>query len=330
MATYNGEKYLKEQIESILHQVRIPGHDFEIVICDDNSNDSTREILQDFEQKYPIIRCYYNDTNIGFLSNFNKAISLCKGEYIALSDQDDIWLPNHIKILYEGIKMKDCDDTYDLCGANAILVDSNNQELGTSMLESMSLNYLPKTQDEYKLKIIHGNFFQGAACMITRRLANRALPVPENVAYHDHWLALYACFLNGIIYIDETVLRYRQHEHNVTGKGKKFSISGEVKSTITREVGMENKGNDNRTDNMIQQLYINPLVEILKIPEVQANTKDEKNIYSAIDYYERLKRGCPYSILAIPYFCKHYYEIYLNKDKKLFLFRLVKRIMGWI
>ena len=90
MATFNGEKYLREQIDSILAQTH---QNFELVICDDCSTDGTAGILREYETQDSRIRVYVNERNIGFKKKFERAISLCKGEYIALSDQDDVWRP---------------------------------------------------------------------------------------------------------------------------------------------------------------------------------------------------------------------------------------------
>lgn len=100
MATYNGEKYLREQLDSILVQTI---SDFELIICDDCSNDSTRKILSEYAKKDSRIKVIFNEQNLGFVKNFEKTISFCNGEYIAFSDQDDIWLPNHLEVLLSEI-----------------------------------------------------------------------------------------------------------------------------------------------------------------------------------------------------------------------------------
>ena len=97
MTTYNGEKYLAEQLDSILSQTHT---DWELIICDDCSTDSTWQILQEYAQKDSRIKIYKNEQNLGFKKNFEKAIGLCTGDYIALSDQDDVWFPEHLSLLY--------------------------------------------------------------------------------------------------------------------------------------------------------------------------------------------------------------------------------------
>lgn len=103
LTTYNGEKYLSEQLESIINQ---DYKNFEIIISDDNSKDKTIEIINDYKNKYSNIIVNFNSENLGFKKNFEKAISLCNGEFIAFSDQDDIWTTNHLSILFEKIGKK--------------------------------------------------------------------------------------------------------------------------------------------------------------------------------------------------------------------------------
>src|ERR1700744_3577317 len=90
LCTYNGEKYIKEQLDSIINQTYTC---IEVIIVDDGSTDSTYDIISDYALRDNRIKCFKNETNLGFNKNFEKAVSLTSGEYIAISDQDDIWLP---------------------------------------------------------------------------------------------------------------------------------------------------------------------------------------------------------------------------------------------
>ena len=126
MATYNGEKYLREQIDSILNQTI---QDFELIVCDDCSTDTTWNILQDYQSQDRRIKCYRNEENLGFKKNFEKAIGLCTGEYIALSDQDDIWLPEHLEKLVNIIGNADL-----ACGTELLFSDTTNK-----MMEKLTL-----------------------------------------------------------------------------------------------------------------------------------------------------------------------------------------------
>lgn len=208
MATYNGEKYLQEQIDSILRQTIQPT---EIVICDDCSTDNTWEILQLYASKDSRFHIYRNDQNLGFGGNFEKAISLCHGDYIALSDQDDIWVDNHIELLYNGLgnKMMSC--------GNALLVDENGNSLGTTWKEMEQLDYIPD-DDFLKLKsiILFRNPFQGASMLFRKELIMYALPFPQGTLFHDRWFAIISAATGGINYINEILLYYRRTQQNVT------------------------------------------------------------------------------------------------------------------
>lgn len=225
LTTYNGEKYLRGQLDSILLQTI---QDFEVVVCDDRSCDSTWCILEEYARKDLRFKIHRNEKNLGFLRNFERAISLCTGDYIALCDQDDIWLNNHVQILLEHIS------DYTLCGANALLVDGDNKDLNITLLDTLGVDYLPQNQEDFEFFLFHSNVFQGSALLFKKDLISRALPFPENVEFHDHWLALVACSMDGVNYVNVPVLRYRQHGMNVTDN-KKFSLFGKIAETLTNK-----------------------------------------------------------------------------------------------
>ncbi len=104
MTTYNGEKYLSAQLDSILNQTY---KNLEIIICDDCSTDDTRQILTNYSKKDSRIKLFFNDKNLGYSKNFQKAISLCTGNFISLSDQDDIWIPEKISLGINNIQNYD-------------------------------------------------------------------------------------------------------------------------------------------------------------------------------------------------------------------------------
>ena len=212
MATYNGEKYIKEQIDSILNQTI---QDFELVVCDDCSSDSTIDILKEYSKRDERITAYENEKQLGFLKNFEKAVSLCKGEYIALSDQDDIWMPDHLELLHKAIKGKSMS-----CG-NALLVDSNALSMGMTYWEQVAFESIPSSNLGKAMSILlFRNPFQGAAMMINRDLLKYALPIPEFVYFHDTWFAALACFCDGIACVKTPILKYRRVNESVTGSRK--------------------------------------------------------------------------------------------------------------
>lgn len=211
MATYNGAKYIREQMNSILMQTI---QDFELVICDDCSGDNTVTILQEYADNDSRIRLFKNDVNIGFKKNFEKVIRMTHGDYIALCDQDDIWFPDHLEVLFNSLGA----DVSLVCG-NSSLINSNGQELGLSLSKTESYDRIEETDCTniaYTL-LFWRNPFQGAAMMMRRDFINYALPIPEIVSYHDVWLSSLACFCGGMKYVNEPVNKYRQHENNTSG-----------------------------------------------------------------------------------------------------------------
>lgn len=227
MCTYNGAKYLKEQIDSILQQTMA---DFELVVCDDCSNDGTWEILQDYASSNDKIRVCRNERNLGFLKNYEKALGLASGEYVAMSDQDDIWMPNHLEVLVNLLG-----DRTIACG-NSLLVDENGDSLGMTLKEQEDLTVVSDNPMDVALSImVYRNPFQGAAMLFRRSFLEKALPIPEGVKYHDSWFAALACFMNGISYTDEVVLHYRMHGSNVSGLHKKKSRGGSLNKRYNGE-----------------------------------------------------------------------------------------------
>lgn len=209
MAVYNGEKYLREQIDSILNQTFA---DFELVVCDDCSNDGTWETLQEYLSKDSRLKIYKNDRNIGFKRNFERAISLCKGDFIALSDQDDVWESNHIELLYTNLNGK-----WLACG-NSELVDEKGNSLGFTLKEQEALDYIPDNDfDKLKSILLFRNPYQGATMLFTKELVPFILPFPESVNYHDTWIASVACITGGLSYVDEVLLKYRRTKTSITG-----------------------------------------------------------------------------------------------------------------
>ena len=289
MATYNGEKYLREQLESIFAQTY---QNFELIVCDDCSTDSTVQILREYEKNDSRIKIFVNEENLGFKKNFEKAIGLCSGDYIALSDQDDIWLPEHLDILINNI------DGFDLVGGNAVLIDADGNELGIDMLDVLDLGDLPKTQDDFEKFLMHKNIFQGCACLATKGLLSRCLPIPPDVRFHDWWFAIVACSENGVNYVKIPILKYRQHGKNIT-ENKKYSVIERTKIFFFKR---RKKSKDS--------YYLKKISFLLEYKRFSRNSMECEN---AIMYYENCLKK---SIKAVPYFIRNYEDIYHSRHKK--------------
>lgn len=157
MCTFNGEKYIKEQIESIINQSLIPD---EIVICDDCSKDNTvniiKETLDNWSGKVHLV---VNEKNLGYRKNFEKAISLCNGDIIFLSDQDDVWNRNKIEIMVNALNNSDAI----LAFHDVEVVDENLKLITGSFWKLLKFNYQKFLHDDFR-RIFASNVVQGSAC----------------------------------------------------------------------------------------------------------------------------------------------------------------------
>lgn len=222
MCTYNGERYLPEQLESIWEQT-VPVD--ELVVVDDGSTDSTMEILQAEVLAHPCMRVVQNSTSRGACRNFEYAISLCTGDYIACADQDDVWLPDKLERLLQALQNVERErGTAEpiLVHSDLRVVDSALHTISDSFMASQHLLPIP-TECEWQILAV-SNYVTGCAMMFNRALRDRALPFGEHAIMHDYYLALLASLAGTIRYVDSATILYRQHGHNTIGAQKNSPI----------------------------------------------------------------------------------------------------------
>ncbi|POY35543.1 hypothetical protein C3K47_14195 [Solitalea longa] len=205
LCTYNGSKYIGEQLNSILNQTY---DHIEVVICDDCSKDNTWNILTGFADKYNQIRLIKNEEQLGFNKNFEKAISFCSGEFIAISDQDDIWKENKIETLLNNIN-----DNL-LIGSNSELIDERGNRLGKTLRRKT----LPENLN-YKSFLL-ANPLTGHTCLFRKELLSKAFPLPED-GYYDWWFGFIAAHDNKYFYLNETLTYYRIHSESLIQREKR-------------------------------------------------------------------------------------------------------------
>lgn len=202
IATYNGEKYFKEQLESILLQI---GDKDEIIISDDGSSDSTLKIAESYKDSR--IKIFQNSYK-NLILNFEFALNQAKGDYIFLSDQDDVWLPNKVKVCKEYLI------SYDIVVSNCKVVNKDLEVIDSSFFES-------NNSKKGLLSNLIQNTYLGCCLAFRKELLIKALPFPKDIPMHDIWLGFVSELFFKPKFIDETLMLYRRHDSNASPTGEK-------------------------------------------------------------------------------------------------------------
>lgn len=265
LATYNGEKYLREQLDSILNQTY---SNFRLIISDDCSNDNTKRILEEYKQKDDRIEVYYQNENIGYVKNFEFLLGKVQNKIYALSDQDDIWLPEKLEKYVE--KMKE--EKSDLVFGDLEVVDEKLNTVNKSFNDYMQLTRKIKRCNDYS-KLYLYNCVTGCTILAKKKLLNKILPIPKDTKHvlHDYWIALITSIYGKISYVEETYIKYRQHGNNQVGIEKtsyKMENFNEIRNLfieVKLELFKTNVKNNDRFPNEIQVLNIKALEYFKKI-----------------------------------------------------------------
>lgn len=200
LATYNGETFLLEQLNSLVRQRRLPD---ELIVSDDASTDATRDIIRAFSRTAPFsVTLLENDHRLGYVDNFSRALSLCSGDLVFLCDQDDVWYEDKIAVIAEFARR----DDKGMCFMNdALLAD-----------DSLSLLGMSKWQQIRAAGLTDEAFVMGCCVAVRRTLLDLALPIPQAGIAHDNWLVGMADSLS-VTRRNPTVLQYyRRHADNTS------------------------------------------------------------------------------------------------------------------
>ena len=202
LCTYNSGRFLAPLLESLLQQSYT---NIEIVCCDDKSTDDTVQTLEQFSCRHPgVFTIYKNEVNLGYSKNFEKCLSLCKGEFIAIADHDDIWKAHKIQTLVTSIG--DAMMVY----SDSVYIDDSNTESGKKISDTFRLHNHPHPN-----AFIFYDFIWGHTTLLKKELLVYALPIPGNIPY-DTWLAYTAASISHINYVDEPLTGWRQHPDSFT------------------------------------------------------------------------------------------------------------------
>jgi len=217
MCTYNGAKYLAEQLDSIANQSRPPG---EMIICDDASTDGTLGMIERFARQasFPV-RIRANPENLGSRENFSRAIMACNSEIIVLADQDDVWLPEKLERIVQAF------ETHPGAGvvfSDATVVDDDLHPLGRlwdAVGFTRSQRRRVRHRSAAKVLVKH-NVVTGATLAFRACYRDRVLPIPS-VWVHDAWISLIVACLGDVTTVPEPLVLYRQHGTNQIGVGRR-------------------------------------------------------------------------------------------------------------
>ena len=221
MCIYNGEKYIVDQLKSIIEQTILPS---EIIICDDCSTDRSallaNQILSECNIRY---KYFYNESKKGVANNFLLAIQQCSNEYIFTSDQDDIWSKNKAEVV-----LKEFERHHEamLIFSNGELINSSNKSLNCSIWDSVGITKTMIQEEKWFEYMLPKHIVTGATMAIRKSLINGIDTIPDGYL-HDEWLAMKASILDAVVACPNKLIYYRQHGDNVVGM-KKYSLMDKI------------------------------------------------------------------------------------------------------
>lgn len=207
IASYNGEKYIKEQVDSIINQLTASD---EIIVSDDGSTDKTLEILEGYNDSR--IKVFKNNGKHGYTHNFENALKQSSGDYIFFSDQDDVWLPNKVETILPYLQNDNLvvGDAY---------ITNNDLEIQGRISEW-------RTYKKGYFRNLYKSVYMGCTNAFTKKIKEYCLPFPKNIVAHDNWIGLLCELKFNVVYLqDPPLILYRRHQSNASGAGSKSSKS---------------------------------------------------------------------------------------------------------
>ena len=217
IATYNGERFIREQIDSILRQL---SSDDEIIVSDDGSTDDTISIINSIDHKR--IRIIEGPRKHSPTQNFECAMKEAKGDYIFLADQDDVWKPNKVEVCIKWLQ------NYDCVVSDAEVTESNLNPLYPSLYAIMQVRQGRIYNTVWK------NGYTGCCMAFRRNVLEASLPFPKNIPMHDIWIGNVAAYKYNVKFISEKLVKFRRHDNVIScnGKGSRFSLCQQIKFRI--------------------------------------------------------------------------------------------------
>ena len=301
LATYNGQEFLREQIDSILNQSY---QDFNLIISDDSSEDETYKILKEYEKKDSRIRLFRQEKNLGLIQNFEFLLKQVTSDYFMFSDQDDIWKENKIEKSINKLKQEKAALVY----TDLEIVDKNLEIIYPSYWKYKNIYKKIKKYNNFEALYLN-NFVTGCTILAKSNYIKDIVPLPKTSKFmlHDYWTALVIASKDKIAYLDEPTIKYRQHKNNRVGSSRrsdKIEKCRELRDLIIR----------------VKKEHIKMLEEnILKI-----NSKEiVKYTKPALEYFKALEKETNIYLKSWTLFFKLYkYEDFSYKMQNFIILNL--------
>ena len=217
IATYNGQQFIREQIDSILCQL---SSDDEIIVSDNGSADDTISIINSIDDKR--IRIIEGPRKHSPILNFENALKEAKGEFVFLADQDDLWKPNKVEVCMKWLQKYYC------VVSDAVVTDSSLNLLFPSLYEVIHAKKGPIYNTLWK------NGYTGCCMAFRRNVLEKSLPFPKKIPMHDIWIGNVAAYKYNVKFISDKLVLFRRHKNTIScnGKGSKFSFWQQLKFRI--------------------------------------------------------------------------------------------------
>jgi glycosyltransferase involved in cell wall biosynthesis len=199
LCTYNGAEYIKQQLDSIVNQTY---KNMEVIVVDDCSTDATYAIIEEYASRDKRVKCFLNEQNLGFNKNFEKALSLTSGEYIAISDQDDIWVLTKLQTLIDNI------GNNWLAFSNSAYMSQEGELTGKLLLKDFDV------ERKSFISFLMQNYVTGHTTLLSREILKYAFPFPTE-GFYDWWMGFVAMYHHKLIYVDSILTHYRVHPQSV-------------------------------------------------------------------------------------------------------------------
>ena len=215
LATCNGEKYVEEQVNSILGQTY---NNIRLIVSDDGSDDSTQEILKKIAKSDTRVILHFQEKRLGVIKNFEFLLKQVENDFYMFSDQDDVWLPEKVGKSMEKMNQENAD----LVFGDLEVVNENLETMYPSYGDYMLLNRkIKKCIDSYELNYLY-NCVTGCTILGKKSMLDKILPLPSNSKYvlHDYWIAIMSSIYGKVAYLEKSYIKYRQHGNNQVGTDK--------------------------------------------------------------------------------------------------------------